>query len=205
MPIDPFESLQDLPSFCTDRFTVRPIARADMTAIFAIFSDPEVTRYWSFPAMRDRTEAEKFVQATIDGFRSRDLLEWGIVQRGEEELIGTCALSGWSRLHRRAEIGYALRRDRWGKGIMAEVLPALLRFGFTEMNLHRVEADVDPRNTASIRSLERLGFQREGYLRERYFLNGEIQDAIFYGLLRQDFFHSDKMRPHTSAPPHLHT
>ena len=60
-------------------------------------------------------------------------------------------------------------------------------YAFEVLDLHRIEADVDPRNAASIRTLERLGFQREGYLRERWQVNGEIQDALFYGLLRPDW------------------
>jgi RimJ/RimL family protein N-acetyltransferase len=59
------------------------------------------------------------------------------------------------------------------------------------MQLRRLEADVDPRNAGSIRTLERLGFQREGFLRERWHVNGEIQDAIFYGLLRREWLKSD--------------
>ena len=70
---------------------------------------------------------------------------------------------------------------------MQETLKAVLNYAFDVLNLHRIEADVDPRNDASVRTLERLGFQREGYLRERWQVNGEIQDAFFYGLLRPDW------------------
>ena len=70
---------------------------------------------------------------------------------------------------------------------MQETLKAVLTFAFEVLEFHRIEADVDPRNVASIRTLERLGFQREGYLRERWQVNGEIQDALFYGLLRPDW------------------
>jgi ribosomal-protein-alanine N-acetyltransferase len=63
----------------------------------------------------------------------------------------------------------------------------LLAFAFEELGLHRIEADVDPRNTASLQSVERLGFQREGYLRERWQVNGEIQDTVFFGLLRGEW------------------
>lgn len=62
----------------------------------------------------------------------------------------------------------------------------LLQFAFEVMDLHRITADVDPRNTASIRVLERLGFKREGYFRENYLLYGELQDAVMYGLLRSE-------------------
>lgn len=70
---------------------------------------------------------------------------------------------------------------------MREALTALLDFAFGALDLHRLEADVDPRNAASVRTLERLGFRREGYLRERWLVGGEIQDALFYGLLRREW------------------
>jgi len=70
---------------------------------------------------------------------------------------------------------------------MQETLKAVLAYAFEELNFHRIEADVDPRNAASVKTLERLGFQREGYLRERWQVNGEIQDSLFYGLIRPDW------------------
>jgi RimJ/RimL family protein N-acetyltransferase len=75
----------------------------------------------------------------------------------------------------------------WGKGYMNEALTALIVHAFDVMELRRLEADVDPRNTASIRTLERLGFQREGFLRERWHVEGELQDAYFYGLLKREW------------------
>ena len=102
-------------------------------------------------------------------------------------MVGTCTLAQLSPEHRRAEVGYALARAVWGRGYLAEVLPALLTFAFDTLDLHRVEADVDPRNAPSIRALERLGFRREGHLRERYHVAGEVQDAVLYGLLRREW------------------
>ena len=63
----------------------------------------------------------------------------------------------------------------------------LLAYTFQELALHRIEADVDPANGASIRVLERLGFQREGYLRERWHVGGKVYDALFFGLLRREW------------------
>ena len=155
--------------------------------IFKIFSDPDVTRYWGFSTLVDFEQAEEFIRQTQEGYSSRQLLQWGLTDPAQDEIIGTCAFAGWSAEHRRAEIGYALRRDRWGEGIMAEVLPELIRFGFEQMNLNRIEADADPRNGRSIRNLERLGFVREGVMRQRYLVNGELQDAIVFSLLRRDW------------------
>lgn len=115
------------------------------------------------------------------------LCQWGIARREGDALIGTCTLYRIDRVHRRAEIGYILRRDQWGRGLAHEALVALLGFAFGALGLHRLEADIDPRNAASIRLVERLGFKREGHLRERYRIGGEIQDSFIYGLLEPEW------------------
>ncbi|MDX1672360.1 MAG: GNAT family protein [Balneolaceae bacterium] len=175
------------PQIETERLYLRKLERADAETIFEIFSDPEVTRYWSFPAMKDKNDAISFIDETHKGFDNNSLLEWGIVNRKSGTLIGTCAYASWDPAHRRAEIGFALHRDEWGKGFMKELLRSFLPFAFDKLDLHRIEADVDPRNLPSIHLLEHFGFRREGYLRERYLLNGEEQDALLYALLRKDF------------------
>jgi len=183
---DPLADHTVLPLLTTERLRLRALRPSDAPAIFTIFSDAAVTQYWGHGQMQAMEEAETFIADTQAGFRTRELLEWGITRTGVDEVIGTAAFAGWDREHRRAEIGFALRRDRWGQGLMTEVLPALLRFGFEVLGLHRIEADVDPRNAASIRLLERFGFKREGCLRERYLNDGDAQDALFYGLLRTE-------------------
>lgn len=70
---------------------------------------------------------------------------------------------------------------------MHEALSRLIAFGFTDMHLNRIEADIDPRNERSARSLERHGFQKEGYLRERWIIDGEISDTVLYGLLQSEW------------------
>ncbi|MDO9353805.1 MAG: GNAT family protein, partial [Solirubrobacteraceae bacterium] len=88
---------------------------------------------------------------------------------------------------RRAELGYALARQAWGGGYMHEALQALVAHAFEALQLHRLEADIDPRNAASARSLERLGFVREGLLRERWIVDGEVSDSALYGLLAPEW------------------
>jgi ribosomal-protein-alanine N-acetyltransferase len=182
----PMISGSSLPTLTTGRLTMRWLTPADVPALFEIFSDPVVTRYWSTPPLPDLAAAERLLARIEACFQARTLFQWGVARRTDNGVIGTCTLASLSPEHRRAELGYALGRAYWGQGYMAEALPALLRYAFSTLRLHRIEADVDPRNGASIRSLERLGFRREGYLRERYHLNGEFQDAVLYGLLRSE-------------------
>jgi ribosomal-protein-alanine N-acetyltransferase len=176
-----------LPTLDADRVSLRWISAADTDAFYAIYSNPEVMRYWSTPPLADRQAAVNLINKIHEDWKRRVILKWGIALREDNHLIGSITLFNLDFNHRRAEIGYALGRPYWGQGYMHEALMALLKYAFEELNLHRIEADVDPRNTASIKTVERLGFQREGYLRERWQVNGEIQDAFFYGLLRPEW------------------
>lgn len=174
-----------LPTIETERLRLRWLSSGDVPALHQIFGDPEVCRYWSRPVLPDRAAAEALLDEIVRLFADRSLFQWGITERETDAVVGTCTLASLSHEHRRAEVGFALARAKWGQGYVAEALPALIAFAFEQLDLHRLEADVDPRNDRSIRALEREGFEREGRLRERYHVNGEVQDAVVYGLLRR--------------------
>ena len=176
-----------LPIIETNRVRLRWVDENDVDALYRIFSHPEVMRYWGTPPLADRNAAKQLVNEIHDGFQRQMALKWGIARRSDDEIIGTTTLFNLNFDNRRCEIGYALDRAEWGKGYMQETLHALLAYAFNRLELHRVEADVDPRNMNSIRTVEKLGFQQEGYLRERWQVNGEIQDALFFGLLRPEW------------------
>ena len=176
-----------LPTIEAERIRLRWISADDVDAFYAIYSNPEVMRYWSTPPLANRDQARKLVDEIHESWKRRAILKWGIALRSDNQLIGSITLFNLDFTHRRAEIGYALGREYWGHGYMNEALMTVLKYAFEVLELHRIEADVDPRNAASIKTVERLGFQREGYLRERWQVNGEIQDAYFFGLLRQEW------------------
>ena len=176
-----------LPTLEGARVRLRWLVPSDVGALYAIFSHPEVMRYWSYLPYEREEQAEELLLAIHRMFTDQSLFQWGIARREDDHVIGTCTLSSVDANQLRAELGYALGHAHWGQGIMSEALELLLPFAFGEMGLRRLEADVDPKNVASVRSLERLGFQREGYLRERWFVGGETQDSFFYGLLRREW------------------
>jgi RimJ/RimL family protein N-acetyltransferase len=176
-----------LPIIATPRLVLRWISEDDIDALFEIFSDPQVMRYWSSGPLADRDAAAAMQREIADGNHSDTMWKWGIALRDTNTVIGTATLFNLSLSNGRAEIGYAIGRPYWGQRYMNESLSALITHAFEVANLRRLEADVDPRNDRSIRTLERLGFQREGFLRERWHVEGEIQDAFFYGLLRREW------------------
>ena len=183
-------TLDVFPMIETPSLVLRGVTDADLPALFEVFADPEVVRYWASPPLADMDAARALLASITDGFRDRTLLQWAVTRRGEDRLLGTCTLYRINHEHRRTEIGYALGRAHWGRGIMREALPAVLRFAFHSLGLHRIEADVDPRNAASARALQPLGFQLEGFLRQRYFVGDDVQDSHIYGLLRTDAPHA---------------
>ena len=187
MMTDAFHWTDSLPRLEGERIVLRQLTDADVPALFSIFSDEEVVKYWSSPAMVDLAAAEALLASIRQGLRGRELFQWGIAPRESDEVIGTCTLYQLDMAHRRAELGFALRRASWGAGIASEAVTTLLSFAFDALGLHRIEADADPDNERSIRVLERHGFRREGYLRQRWHHLGEWRDAVFLGLLRSEF------------------
>ena len=181
-----FEGNQ-LPTIDAPRLRLRWLTTADVTALYTIFSHPEVMQYWSWRAFTEPTQAQDLLESIHQCFEKRTLYQWGIADRATDQIVGTATLWQIHEANRRAEIGFALARDRWGQGLMQEALRALLGYCFGVLELHRVEADVDPGNVNSLRLLERLGFQREGYMRERWLEEGGPKDTVFFGLLAREF------------------
>jgi ribosomal-protein-alanine N-acetyltransferase len=175
-----------LPTLEAERIALRMLRPDDAADVYAIFSDPRVMRYWSSPPMTDPAQAAGYIEQIHAWFERRGGMQWGIVERGEDRVIGTTTLCAFSLEHRRCEIGYALAADRWHRGLATEALAAALDFAFGTLPFERVEADIDPRNEPSIRLVERMGFRREGVLRSRWCIGGEMQDSALYGLLRSD-------------------
>ncbi|MBC7446839.1 MAG: GNAT family N-acetyltransferase [Hymenobacteraceae bacterium] len=185
-------TLSVLPTLETPRLRLRHLTAADVPALFTVFSDPAVMRYWSSAPLVDEAAAAALLAQIHENFRTRALLQWGIEHRADGRVIGTCTLYRLDAQNRRGEVGYALAHAYWGQGLMQEAQNALIRFAFASidvggLDLLRLEADVDPRNAASRRSLLRLGFQREGYLRERWHVVGEVCDSELFGLLRREW------------------
>ena len=181
--MNPFKPIQ----LNSERLVLRRLVEPDLLALFGIFSNAEVMRYWSSPPMTDISDAAQMLLNIQEGYRNGNVLQLGIERKTDQALIGTCTLHNLHLKSCRAEIGYALGRTYWRQGYMREALTVLIDYAFESLELNRLEADIDPRNTASEKLLERLGFLKEGYLRQRWIVNGEVSDSVFYGLLRSDW------------------
>ncbi|KFN51729.1 hypothetical protein N790_04025 [Arenimonas malthae CC-JY-1] len=179
-------STPPLPTLESPRLRLRPYRQDDARAIYALYSDPVVTRYWSFPAWTRREQASDYLAARM-ALETPAVYAWALAERECDRLIGTTTLFSLSGPHKRAEIGYSLLPARQGQGLATEALRTVLGHAFGPLGLERIEADVDPRNEPSWRLLEKLGFRREGLLRNRWRVDGEVCDSFLYGLLREDY------------------
>lgn len=177
------------PTLHTARLTLREITAADAAALWAIHGDGASMRWFGTEPLPDLAAAQALVE-TFAAWRRQPApgTRWAICRRGQEAtLLGTCGLFAWNRAWRKCTLGYELHPSARGQGLMREALGAVLDWGFAQMALHRVEAQVHPENQPSLRSVERLGFVREGLLREVGFWGGRHHDLWQYGLLDRDW------------------
>jgi Acetyltransferases, including N-acetylases of ribosomal proteins len=171
----------------TPRLRTRLLVETDAPALLEMYADPAVMRYWSHAPWTGLEQVEQLLVRDRATREEGSGLRLGLEHRADRRIIGTLALFHLDPPNRRAEIGYALVRAYWGQGLMHEALLAFVGYLFDDFGLHRLEADIDPRNLASARSLERLGFRREGLLRERWIVDGEVSDTALYGLLAHEW------------------
>lgn len=171
----------------SERVCVRLTVESDLPALLILNGDEEVTKFLGFAPWQTMTDAEAWFQRISALRGTGSALEFVIVAKQSDRVIGRCSLFEFDAGNAQAGIGYVLDRAHWRRGYMYEALTALLDCAFRELDLRRLEATVEAPNTASARLLERLGFTREGVLRERWLNHGEPLDAVVYGLLRHEW------------------
>lgn len=172
-------------TLATERLLLRPLSFEDSAFAARHFTDPAVHRFMlddePITTAEQAAAIVRFYVATPGATYNR----WVLVRKADGEPLGTCGYHRWSRQHHKAELGYDLSPAWQGQGYMREAVGATLRHGFEALGLHRVEALVAVANERSAHLLRRLGFAREGLLRECFFSGGRFHDHELYALLRQ--------------------
>lgn len=177
----------EFPNLETERLRLRAMGSDDVDFVQRHFGDAEVCRYLKdAPPVTTRAEAEAIVAAFAPE-SARLQNRWVLVRRESGEPIGTVGYHHWYRAYHRSEIGYDLTASAWGQGFMREALTAVIAFGFGPMELNRIEALVHPGNAASLGLLERFRFQREGLLRDLFYLDGVYYDHVLLSLLEREW------------------
>lgn len=175
------------PALRTSRLLLRPFEDRDTDAMFALHTNRRVLRFWDSPPWNERARAERFIAVSTQMAQEGTGARLAIEHAADASFIGWCCLVEWNAVYRSATLGYCLNDSAWGQGFATEATSALLKWAFATLDLNRVQAETDTRNAASSRVLEKLGFQREGTLRENCVVDGDVSDSWVYGLLRRDW------------------
>jgi ribosomal-protein-alanine N-acetyltransferase len=183
--LDLTAAFAEFPVLETERLTLRAMRTDDAAEVFRIMADPAVMRYFGRVPMTSFEQAMGRVTDETDAFAKCSGIRWALSLRERPSYIGSCGFWRIVTEHHRAEIGYELAPECWGRGLMPEALRAVLQFGFNVMGLHSVEANIHPDNLASRRVLEKLGFAQEGYFRENFLeADGRFSDTAVFGLVK---------------------
>ncbi|MGM8215455.1 GNAT family N-acetyltransferase [Bacillaceae bacterium W0354] len=176
----------------SERLHLTHITKKDALNLYDIFSRDDVIRYYGMDHLKSVDQAGNMVEAFQSAYENKRAIRWAIRLKGSNECIGTLGLNNLNNHGKKAEIGYDLHPNYWGKGITSEAVKKVLAYSFNELQLYRMGAVTYPQNKASIQLLERLGFKHEGVLRGYLFQNNQSHDANVYSLLKPEWVETSK-------------
>ena len=175
-----------MPELETERLLLRRMRVDDADDMFAYAHRTDVTRYLTWAPHPDRHYTADYLQYLASRYRVGDFYDWGVTLRGSGRMIGTCGFTSFDFAHNSAQVGYVLNPDFWGQGIAPEALCAVMRFGFRELNLHRIEAHYIIGNDRSRRVMEKVGMTYEGTRRGAMRIKGLYRDIGVCAVLRDE-------------------
>lgn len=171
----------------TERLRLRRHGPGDEAAILAVFSDPEVTRFFGLETFTRPAQAAEVLARWHTRWETRQGVRWAAELKESGEVVGSGGFNAWDARHLFAVLGYELARAQWGRGLATEMVRAMVAFGFGAVGLHRIEAHVVPGNAASERVLEKAGFRREGVMRGRGQWGGAFHDLGLFALVEEEW------------------
>ena len=169
----------------TERLLLRRVDNNDVNEVFSMRSNAETMKYIPRPQVTNNEEALLHIALLDSGLEKNEAINWAITFKGENKLLGIIGFYRTKFEDYRSEIGYMLLSENHGKGIASEAVERALDYGFNEMNLHSIEAIIDPRNEESERVLLKNGFVKEGHIKENTFFNGEFLDSVIYSKIKK--------------------
>ena len=175
----------------TERTILSEVVESDIDALFEIFSNELVLKYYDVEALVELSQARELIALLKHRFDSTQGIRWGIRDRKTNLLIGTCGFNAWAISMKSAVIGYEIHPKYWHKGLAREAVSEILNAAFSGTlpcgPIHRVQADTMTGNEASKRLLLSLGFELEGLRRDSGYWKNKFHDLKCYGLLKHEF------------------
>ena len=172
---DPFPVIE------TKRLLIRKVLMDDAEGIFGLRTNEAAMKYIKKPKLLSIDDAKELIKK----MNEPDRIQWGITLRKENKIIGTIGFHRVEKEHYRAEVGYMLHPDHWNTGIMSEAITIVIDHGFNKMQLHSIEAIINPDNDVSRKLLKKFGFIKEAYFKENFFFEGKFFDSEVYSLVKK--------------------
>jgi ribosomal-protein-alanine N-acetyltransferase len=174
------------PQLKSERLIFREFKDEDTATFYDLRTHKDVLMYMDTSPLENLPASEKMIQENHIMFQSQQGISWAITDAKQHSFMGYFLIWNINHKHSRAEIGYALLPEYWGKGHMKETFKTMLPFAFKALKLHRLEANINPNNKSSERLLLEFGFIKEGHLKEHYLFNDKFLDSVIYGLLEKN-------------------
>lgn len=176
------------PNLETERLYLSRVVDEDADEIFALRSNKEIMKYIPRPLVNNIEEALSHIAMIDEKIDINEGINWGIVLKENSKIIGIIGHYRIKPQNYRAEIGYMLLPEYHGKGIISEAVKEVVKYGFEVMQLHSIEAIIDPENFASERVLQKNGFIKEAHLKENEYFDGKFLDTVIYSILNKNPF-----------------
>jgi ribosomal-protein-alanine N-acetyltransferase len=184
---DLYRVFSNIPTLKTSRLRLRGMRASDAIDMFEYASKPEVTEFLLWSAHKSRAYTEEYLKYIENRYAVGDFFDWAVIDLASEKMIGTCGFTSIDTIHNVGEIGYVLNPAYHRKGIACEAAREVMKFGFSELSLHRIEARFMKGNDASRSVMEKLGMTFEGFSRDAMLVKGEYKTIGVYSILSSEF------------------
>ncbi len=175
------------PELTTERLQLIQLQTQHSEALFDIFKNEACMKYWDDEPYQDLKNVGRLLEILKDRITQQTGISWGLILKEKpDEVIGLLTYNHYQK-NGLGIIGYILNQKYWGHGIITEALDVFIQYGFHTLGVHRIEAHVESGNIASEKVLQKIGFQKEGLMRDRAFYKNKHQSYFMYSLLHNEF------------------
>ncbi|KLV23034.1 MULTISPECIES: GNAT family N-acetyltransferase [Niallia] len=176
----------NLPILETERLILRKVTLEDVEDMYYYGTNEDVSKYVTWKTHKTLSDTREYIEFILSQYENKKIAPWGIEYKENGKFIGTIDFVSWQLKHKIAEIGYVISQDYWGKGIAPEAANEVIKFGFNNMDLVRIQARCDVENIGSARVMEKVGMTFEGVIRKGIFVKGKHQDIKMYSILKEE-------------------
>lgn len=181
------KTFRDPPVLNTERLYLRKLLKRDSVDMYEYSKNEVVTEYLLWSPHQSEFYTHRYLSYIQGRYRVGDFYDWAVIWKETGKMIGTCGFTRFNLEANSAEIGYVLNPDFWGKGIAPEAVREVMKFGFTDLALHRIEAKYMAGNTRSRRVMEKVGMTFEGINRESIHVKGRYISVGICSILEHEY------------------